>query len=349
MPAPKVVPKAAPAPKVVPKAAPAPQAAPEPKDTSSVVAQIGQKSLTLNQLNQLIKAQLEQAEQEYQQKLYELRANMIDEYLSDAALKLELAQQKQSDIRVFLESEVVSKIPPITDDEINQFFEENKARLAEMPESEVRPQIEGFLTQQKARGAVQAYVQSIRQKHKATDLLEPPRIKVEAKGFSKGPEDAPITIVEFADYECGYCGKAMENLELVMKKYPGKIKLIYRDFPLDFHPNAIPASIAARCAGAQGKFWEMHTKLFQNQSALTAANFMAWAKELGLNQTQFETCSKDDTMAVAIQADTMAGSSVGVTGTPAFFVNGILLSGAQPPEAFSKIIDRELARANRSK
>jgi protein-disulfide isomerase len=187
-------------------------------------------------------------------------------------------------------------------------------------------------------------VNGLRQKHNAQDLLEPPRVKVDASGFAKGPKDAPITIVEFADYECGYCSRAMESINQVMAKYPGKIRLVYRDFPLEFHQNAVPASIAARCAGAQSKFWEMHTKLFENQSGLTVENFTKWAGELGLDMTKFDACSKDQMVMASIQADIQAGSSLGVSGTPAFFVNGVSLSGAQPPEAFIKIIDRELAR-----
>ena len=317
-------------------------------DSSPVVAKVGDQSLSLNKLNTLAQDQLEKAQQEYQQKLYEIRAQAIDEYLSDAALNLELAAQKQDDIRALVETEVINKITPVSEAEVEQFYKENKERLSQMPESEVRAQIQGFLTQQRTREGVQTYIGGLRQKYKAMDLLEPPRVKVDTTGFAKGPNDAPITIVEFADYECGYCSRAMESINAVMAKYPGKIRLIYRDFPLEFHQNAVPASIAARCAGAQSKFWEMHTKLFENQSGLTVENFSKWAKELGLDMAKFDTCSKDQMIMASIQADIQAGSSLGVSGTPAFFVNGISLSGAQPPEAFVKIIDRELSRAQAS-
>ncbi len=343
-PAPAPVAQPAPAPVAQPAPAPVAQPAPASNDSSPIVAKIGDQSLSLNKLNELAQAQIEKAAQEYQQKLYEIKAQAIDEYLSDAALNLEVAATKQSDIRSLIEAEAIAKIQPVSEAEVSKFYEENKARLPQMPESEVRPQIQGFLTQQRTREAVQNYVNGLRQKHNAQDLLEPPRVKVDAIGFAKGPEDAPITIVEFADYECGYCSRAMESMNQVMAKYPGKIRLVYRDFPLEFHQNAVPASIAARCAGAQSKFWEMHTKLFENQSGLTVENFTKWAGELGLDMTKFEACSKDQMIMASIQADIQAGSSLGVSGTPAFFVNGVSLSGAQPPEAFIKIIDRELSR-----
>ena len=343
-PAPAPVAQPAPAPVAQPAPAPVAQPAPASNDSSPIVAKIGDQSLSLNKLNKLAQAQIEKAAQEYQQKLYEIKAQAIDEYLSDAALNLEVAATKQSDIRSLIEAEAIAKIQPVSEAEVSKFYEENKARLPQMPESEVRPQIQGFLTQQRTREAVQNYVNGLRQKHNAQDLLEPPRVKVDAIGFAKGPEDAPITIVEFADYECGYCSRAMESMNQVMAKYPGKIRLVYRDFPLEFHQNAVPASIAARCAGAQSKFWEMHTKLFENQSGLTVENFTKWAGELGLDMTKFEACSKDQMVMASIQADIQAGSSLGVSGTPAFFVNGVSLSGAQPPEAFIKIIDRELSR-----
>ena len=342
-------PVAKPAPAPVAKPAPAPVAKPLKKDLSPIVAQVGDQSLSLNKLNTLAQDRLEKAEQEHQQKLYEIRAQAIDEYLSDAALNLELAAQKQDDIRALIEAQVITKISPVSEAEVEQFYQENKERLSQMPENEVRPQIQGFLTQQRTREGVQSYISGLRQKYKAVDLLEPPRVKVDTTGFAKGPQDAPITIVEFADYECGYCSRAMESINTVMAKYPGKIRLVYRDFPLEFHQNAVPASIAARCAGAQSKFWEMHIKLFENQSGLTAENFTKWAQELGLDMTKFDACSKDQMVMASIQADIQAGSSLGVSGTPAFFVNGISLSGAQPPEAFVKIIDRELSRSQAAK
>ena len=340
----KVQAKTEPAPAPATETAPASHTLPKQVAGSPVVAKVGQQVLTLAELDKLIVEQLEQAAQEYKQKLYEVRSQAIDEYISDAAIKIEVSQSKHNDLKSLFDAEVMGKISPVTEAEVQKFYDENKDRIGDAPPEEVMPQIKGFLTQQRSQEAAQRFISEIKAKHKGRNLLEPPRVKVDATGFSKGPADAPITIIEFADYECGYCSRAMDSVEEVMKRYPGKIRLVYRDFPLNFHPNAIPASIAARCAGAQGKFWEMHTKLFENQSGLTNENFIKWASELGLDQAKYEACAKDPKVAEAVQADLAAGSAVGVSGTPAFFVNGISLSGAQPPEAFVQIIDKELAK-----
>ena len=138
--------------------------------------------------------------------------------------------------------------------------------------------------------------------------------------------------------------RVLDSIDEVMKRYPGKVRLVFRDYPLSFHPNATPAAIAARCAGAQGKFWEMHKVLFRNQSGLTAENFTKWAGELKLNLEDFAKCSADPAIKAAVDADMQAGSAVGVNGTPAFFINGVSLSGAQPLEAFISTIDAELER-----
>jgi protein-disulfide isomerase len=131
-----------------------------------------------------------------------------------------------------------------------------------------------------------------------------------------------------------------------MQVYGDKIRLVYRDYPLPMHPTARPASEAAACANAQGKFWEYHAKLFANQSALAADNLKSYAKDLGLDTAKFDQClSSDKAVKVAIDKDIVDGSKVGVNGTPAFFINGRMLSGAQPFEKFKEIIDEELASA----
>ena len=349
---PAPAPAAKPAPAPVAKPAPAPAAKPAPKivkladlkDNTPVVATVGGQKLTLQALDLLAIVALDQAKKEYEKKIFDIRNQFIGEYLNDSAIKLALAETQYTDIQTYIEKEVLSKVVPVTDAEVDSFFEENKDRIGDTPPEQVKPEIKNYLNQQKNREVIQNFLRGIRAKYKAKNLLEPPRMNVEPKGFSKGPSDAPITIVEFADYECGYCGRALDTMEAVLKKYPGKIRVVYRDFPLDFHPNAVPAAIAARCAGAQGKFWEMNKKLFDNQSALTTDNFNIWAKELGLDQAKFDLCSKDPNIVKAIEIDQTDGSSVGVSGTPAFFVNGISLSGAQPVDAFIELIDRELER-----
>ncbi len=160
-----------------------------------------------------------------------------------------------------------------------------------------------------------------------------------------GDENAPVTIVEFSDYQCPFCGRFhQETLPQIKSQYidTGKVRLVYRDFPLSFHPEATPAAIAANCAGEQGKYYEFHDKIFENQASLGSVSYKQWATELGLDINKWETCLSDPNQAAEIRADFNDGGSYGVQGTPAFFVNGKLVSGAQPFGVFQQLIEAEL-------
>jgi len=170
---------------------------------------------------------------------------------------------------------------------------------------------------------------------------------------SEGSDDAPVTIVEFSDYQCPFCRRAFEDAVAgIRKDYvdTGKVRLIWKDFPLSFHPDAPKAANAARCAGEQGKYFAMHDKIFAGQGpsdlgtvAINASVYATYAKELGLNEAQFKTCVDTDKYAAQIQSDTNEGIAAGVSGTPTFFVNNQQIVGAQPYAVLKQAIDAELA------
>ena len=162
-----------------------------------------------------------------------------------------------------------------------------------------------------------------------------------------GKEDAPVTIVEFSDYECPFCARFyQQTLPSLEEEYikTGKVKLVYRDFPLSFHPQAEPAAIAANCAGEQGKYFEYHDKIFISGGAAgkSSADYKKWAQELSLDVAEWEACTKDPAQRQEIQKDMADGAAVGVQGTPGFIINGKLVSGAQPFSIFKQVIDAEL-------
>lgn len=164
----------------------------------------------------------------------------------------------------------------------------------------------------------------------------------------KGDANAPVTIIEFSDYECPFCERFYsDTLNQIQKEYidTGKVKLVYRDFPLSFHANAQKAAEAAECAGEFGddKYYEMHDKLFEEGVSGGVDSYKQYAKDLGLDTTKFNDCLDSGEMEDEVQKDMSEGASYGVSGTPAFFVNGKLLSGAQPFSAFKQVIDAELA------
>ena len=161
----------------------------------------------------------------------------------------------------------------------------------------------------------------------------------------KGDKNAPVTIIEFSDYECPFCTRFYtQTLVQIQKEYidTGKVKFVYRDFPLGFHQNAQKAAEAAECAGEQDKYFELHDKLFDNGVAGGVASFKQFAGQIGLNQGDFDNCLDSGKMASEVKKDFQDGQSYGVSGTPAFFVNGQVISGAQPFSAFKQMIDAEL-------
>ncbi|MFH1682553.1 MAG: thioredoxin domain-containing protein [Candidatus Woesearchaeota archaeon] len=162
----------------------------------------------------------------------------------------------------------------------------------------------------------------------------------------KGKADAPVTIVEFSDFECPFCGRYIEQTyPQIVKDYidTGKVKYVFRDFPLGFHAEAKPAAMAAECAHEQGKYWEYHDLLFANQDSLSADNYKQWAEDLGLDTTKFDACVDSEKYSSEVDADLADGQSYGVSGTPAFFINGKLISGAQPYSVFKQAIEAELS------
>lgn len=174
-------------------------------------------------------------------------------------------------------------------------------------------------------------------------------VNIEGAPF-KGENDAPVVMVEYSDYECPFCGRFYsQTLPQIQKEYidTGKVKLVYKDFPLSFHPNAQKAAESAECARDQKKddgYWNMHDKIFENQQSINVENYKKWAREIGLNGAQFDSCLDSDKFASAVQKDFNEGTEDGVQGTPAFFINGKLISGAQPFSAFKQAIDAELAK-----
>lgn len=164
----------------------------------------------------------------------------------------------------------------------------------------------------------------------------------------KGSQSAKVTMVEFSDFECPFCGRFYkETLPQIIKDYvdTGKMKIYYRHYPLTFHPKAAPLANASECANDQGAFWQMHDKIFDNNatvSNMTDDQIKQWGADLGLNTSQFNGCYDNKAHQDKIDEDQKDGVAVGVSGTPTFYINGKQLVGAMPYESFKAIIDEEL-------
>ena len=172
-----------------------------------------------------------------------------------------------------------------------------------------------------------------------------PRIPVTTDGDPYlGSQDGSVEIVVFAEYQCPYCATVTPTLERLVEKYPGKLHVVFRDFPLNFHDRAIPAAIAANCAGEQGNdnYWAMHNLLMSDQRNLTDKNFEKWAKKI-IEMDAFQSCLSDPEVEAEVDADYKVGMAAGVGGTPTVFINGLKLTSGPSYDAMVQMIDRELA------
>lgn len=164
---------------------------------------------------------------------------------------------------------------------------------------------------------------------------------------SLGPANAAVTLVEFSDFQCPYCSLAAPKAVALVKAYPGKLRLVFKQFPLDMHSAANLAAQAALAANAQGRFWELHDRLFANFRTLSRENIVAWASESGLNVLKFQMDLTNGTYAAAVRKDQAEGEAAGVMGTPTFFLNGKRYNGPFEPETLKPLIDAELKAAAR--
>jgi protein-disulfide isomerase len=248
-----------------------------------------------------------------------------------------------------LKQEIEQKVSPPTDEEVQAFYDQNKDRSREIrgkSAEEAKPLIAQMMLQRKMMERQMEYINQLREDAKVRMMLEPPRldVPVPASEPSRGPADAPVTMVEFSDFQCGYCKRVHPTVEQLLAEYGDRIRFVYRDFALAFHPRAVPAAKAARCAGDQGKYWEYHKNLLEQQGDLENADLERRAGELGLDQAAFSACLASDRHDQAIQSGMQDGEAIGVTGTPTFFINGRMLVGLKSKEGFAAIIEEELDR-----
>ncbi len=159
--------------------------------------------------------------------------------------------------------------------------------------------------------------------------------------FTKGPKDAAVTIVEWSDFQCPFCAQAKDLVHQILDAYPKDVQVVFKNYPLPFHQNAMPAAKAAIAAGKQGKFWEMHDKLFENFKTLSQEKYEEWAKELGLDVAKFKTDMESPETAAQVTAEMKEAGEVGVRGTPSFFINGKQPAG-RSFELYKSIIDEAI-------
>jgi protein-disulfide isomerase len=308
--------------------------------TADVAARIGDHEITLKDVD----AKGQALSLKPYQALYDARKAALDALVADWLLETE-AKARGITKDALVEQEVTNKVTPVTDEEIQAFYDEKKAQMRGQTLDQAREQIRGFLSAQKTQTATTALLDSLKDKTPVTVLIDAPRVSLNVAADEPVKGAGAVEIVEYSDFQCPFCSRVNATLQKVLTDYDGKVRIVFRDFPLPFHQNAQIAAEAAQCAHEQGKFWEYHDKAFANQQALAADNLKQYAVDLGLDATKFNACLDESRFKQAVTTDHTGGQAVGVSGTPAFFINGRFLSGAQPYEAFSAIIEEELGKS----
>jgi protein-disulfide isomerase len=305
-------------------------------------AQVGGEVISLEEIQEGLQNELQNLERE--------RFRLIDAKLAQViADKLVAAEAKRRAMPVaeLVKQEIDAKAAPVSDDEIERFIAENRPRLASSDEAGLKAKVSTYLREQKIAQRRSEYIRSLRtQAAVKVFLVDPTSVKVDAsRGFTRGAEKAPVSIVEFSDFQCPFCKAATTTMHHLMDQYAGKVRWVFRDFPIaSMHPLAPKAHEAARCAAEQGKFWEYHDLLFARSPLLSPAELKQYARELKLDGEAFDRCFESAKYQSAVAADVQEGERLGINGTPAFFINGRLLVGAQPAPVFQQMIDSELAK-----
>ncbi len=276
---------------------------------------------------------------------YDLLENQLNAMMSEELFRLE-AEARGISQEELLEAEIFSKAEPPTEEDVESFYAANRSRIRE-PKTQVLPMIRRFLMETKMDEANLSFLERLKDKYQVDQSFGPFRLDIATEGHpSQGDADAPVTLVEFSDFECPYCLAMFSTLRILQRDYPGKVRVVFRQFPLnDIHPNAQKAAEASLCAADQGKFWELYDSMFEDQGSLEVSDLESKAESLGLNAARFRDCVSDARYAKRVREDKAAGTAAGVMGTPALFVNGRPLSGSIPYEQITKLVDEELKSA----
>ena len=275
---------------------------------------------------------------------YEIKKKALDNLIEQKLL--EAAAKKQGlTTEKLLVQEVDSKVPDPSAAEVEGYYLAQRERLNRPLDDTLKGQLRLSVKQAKIQQLREDYMKRLHSDSNVAILLSPPRVEV---GYDpkrlRGNPKAPVMIVEFADYQCPYCQQVEATLKEVLAKYGDKVSLAYRDFPLTaIHSQAEIAAEASRCALEQGRFWEYHDQLFA-ASKRDKDTLVEYARNLKLDDKQFDSCLTSEKYKAEIEKDSEEGKKAGVHGTPGFFINGVALSGAQPEEEFTRLIDDELQR-----
>jgi protein-disulfide isomerase len=315
---------------------------------SDVAARIGDRTITIQELDARWQETEPAARAQAVQQIYDGRKQALDGIIADMLLE-EAANAQGTTPELYAQGEIARRMRAVTDAEVTAFFQENQEQMQGRGLAAMGPVIRRYLDEQQREAARLALLAELRAAGPPLRLvLDAPRYDVPVAPDDPvlGSADAPVTLVEFSDFQCPFCARVMPTLKRVRETYGDRVRIVWKDFPLtSIHPQAFKAAEAGQCAREQGKFWEYHDLLFANQQSLEPEFLKKYAADTGLDVAAFNACLDTAKYGDRVQEQMGMGNRLGVSSTPSSFINGRLVSGAQPYEAFAAIIDEELARA----
>jgi len=302
------------------------------------------REITVDELHAHMQQQfLDEVLRQPEAEIYELHEKAARDLVQRHVVEATAAEEGVSPEALF--ERVTGEVPETTVEEVAAWFSANESRLRGARLEDVAPQIKDMLDNEAKSRAWGSYIRPRLEALEWRFALTPPRVELEATRLVRGPAEAPVTIMTFSDYQCPYCIRSEPVLAEVLSRYPEQVRLIHRHFPLDsIHSQARPAAEAAMCADEQGRFWDFHDAIFARGGRLEADSFAEIGRELELDLEALGQCMGERRYRDFVQSDFEAGEAAGVTGTPAFFVNGIALKGARNADEISEIVDAELER-----
>jgi len=330
------------------KSEPARSAVAAGADSASVLATVGSEKVTMADVQSRSGDELGQLEAQYQLAKSRIVQTALDTLLRERTLTAEMKRTNKSVEELITAEAGPAGLTP-TDDEVFAWYNANPNRVGGRPIGQVRSQIAALLKTQRQRDAEEKLLDRLNTEQKVTVSWEPYRLRFDLdKAPSLGKVDAPVTLVEFSDFQCPFCKASVPTLKQVAQKYGDKVRVVYKQFPIQsIHPFAPKAAEASLCAAEQSKFWEFHDALFTDQKKLSVSDLKQTARQLGMDGKKFDTCLDTGRYVEQVQNDQKEGKRAGVTGTPAIFVNGTIIDGGSVPfSVLERAIDKELARTN---
>jgi predicted DsbA family dithiol-disulfide isomerase len=317
--------------------------APPPPPHDPVVARVGARVITASELEAAAARRLI----EVKTREHDLQRRALDEIVEAELLRQEAARRGVT-VDALVAAEVTAKTVPIGAWDVEAYRSAHEAELKGKSDAEAQDEAARQLREARVAQRRFGFLAELRARVPTTTSLPPPRVPIETgDGPSRGPADAPVTIVEFSEFQCPFCRRVAPTVRELEERYKGRVRLVFRHFPLNRHKDAPKAAEAAECARESGRFWEMHDRLFANAEKLSVSDLKEHARAIGLDGGAFDACLDSGRQEPRWRRDLADAQSYGATGTPMFFINGRLVSGAQPFAVFARVIDEELAAAGK--